>query len=244
MRDKRYVLLDEIRGFALLNMIAYHALWDLVYIFGMDLPWYKSDGAYLWQQGICWTFIMISGFCWPLGRHAQRRGLIVFAGGILITAITVALMPQDRVVFGILTLIGSCMLIMSILDRVLQKVPSFLGVLVSLILFCLTRNVNDGYLGFEAVNIVKLPDALYCNLFTTYLGFPENGFYSTDYFSLFPWMFLFITGYFLHKNLLHNNKLAFFEKGRLAWAAYLGRHSFEIYMIHQPALYLILRVFF
>lgn len=244
MKGKRYVLLDEIRGFALLNMIAYHAIWDLVYIFDVDLPWYKSGGAYLWQQGICWTFILVSGFCWSLGRHTQRRGLIVFMGGVFITVITVIFMPQDRVIFGILTLIGSCMLILGALDRLLRKVSPFGGLSASAILFCLTRNINEGYLGFEAVNIIKLPSILYRNLFTTYLGFPEKGFYSTDYFSLFPWMFLFLAGYFLHKILRDNSKIEIFRKGRLAGAAYLGRHSFGIYMIHQPVLYLILRIFF
>ena len=244
MKGRRYAALDGIRGFALLNMIAYHATWDLVYIFGVDLPWYKSKGAYVWQQGICWTFIFVSGFCWSLGSHALRRGTVVFVGGVLITGVTIVFMPQDRVVFGILTLIGSCMLIAGILNKLLQKAVPLAGLSVSMILFCLTRNINDGYLGFEAVNIVKLPDVLYRNPITTYLGFPQSGFYSTDYFSLFPWIFLFLAGYFLHKKLRDCNRLGILKKGRFAVLEWLGRHSFEIYMVHQPVLYLGLSIFF
>ena len=70
---KRYEKLDDIRGIALLNMIAYHAAWDLVYIYGTDWGWYRSEGAYVWQQGICWTFIFLSGFCWSLGSHVWKR---------------------------------------------------------------------------------------------------------------------------------------------------------------------------
>ena len=33
---KRYEKLDGIRGIALLNMIAYHAVWDLVYLYQVD----------------------------------------------------------------------------------------------------------------------------------------------------------------------------------------------------------------
>ncbi len=80
---KRYGKLDGIRGIALLNMIAYHMTWDLVYIYQVDWGWYRSQGAYLWQQGICWTFIFLSGFSrrrsYHVGnacRHAYEQGRV------------------------------------------------------------------------------------------------------------------------------------------------------------------------
>ena len=73
---RRYQTLDTLRGVTIVSMILYHACWDLVWIFGADWPWYRSDGAYLWQQSICWTFILLSGYCWSLGRHRLRRGLM------------------------------------------------------------------------------------------------------------------------------------------------------------------------
>ena len=77
----RSARLDAIRGWALVSMIAYHASWDLVYLFGLDWPWYHSFGAHVWQQSICWTFLLLSGFCWSLGRRQLRRGLTVFLCG-------------------------------------------------------------------------------------------------------------------------------------------------------------------
>ena len=59
----RLHLLDSLRGLALLNMIAYHALYDVVYIFGHPMGWYQGWPGYLWQQCICWCFILLSGFC-------------------------------------------------------------------------------------------------------------------------------------------------------------------------------------
>ena len=35
MKQERYLILDEIRGFTLLNMFFYHGIWDLVYLFGL-----------------------------------------------------------------------------------------------------------------------------------------------------------------------------------------------------------------
>jgi len=240
----RYEKLDGIRGIALLNMIAYHMVWDLVYLYQVDWAWYKSEGAYVWQQGICWTFLFLSGFCWPLGSHAWKRGITVFLGGAIIMFVTLIVIPQNRVVFGVLTLAGSCMLLMNLLDRWLCRLPAGIGMIVSGFLFFLTRNVNEGYLGFERWNFVRLPGGLYHNLLTTYFGFPHKGFYSTDYFSLFPWIFLFLTGYFTFHFLSEKGKLHFLEKRVLSPVEWLGKHSFEIYMVHQPVIYGVLEKVF
>lgn len=244
MNKKRYEKLDDIRGVALLNMIVYHAIWDLVYLHQFPWDWYRSEGAYVWQQGICWTFIFLSGFCWPLGKHILKRGIIVFLGGAVITLVTLLAMPQNRVVFGVLTLIGSCMLLMNLLDRWLQRMSGLLGLLGSLLLFFLTRNVNDGYLGFERLNLLTLPEALYKNLFTTYLGFTEKDFYSTDYFSLIPWLFLFLAGYFTFRFLKGKRVMEYLKGSFLPPVEWLGRHSLVIYMLHQPLLYLGLELMF
>ena len=37
---QRLHALDAIRGITLLSMIAYHAMWDLVYMFGVRADWY------------------------------------------------------------------------------------------------------------------------------------------------------------------------------------------------------------
>lgn len=241
-KKKRYKKLDGIRGIALLNMIAYHAVWDLVYIYQLDWGWYKTEGAYIWQQGICWTFIFLSGFCWPLGIRARRRGIIVFLGGAVITLVTLAVMPQNRVVFGVLTLIGSCMLLMQLFDRWLRQVPAVAGITGSLGLFFLTRNINEGWLGFEQWNFVEIPSGLYRNILMTYLGFTQRDFYSTDYFSIMPWLFLFLGGYFTYRLVYDKRVMHFLEKGVLCSPEWMGKHSFEIYMVHQPALYVILEL--
>lgn len=243
-KSKRYEKLDGIRGIALLNMIAYHTAWDLVYIYQKDWGWYKSEGAYVWQQGICWTFIFLSGFCWSLGTRAWRRGITVFLGGAVITLATLAAMPQNRVVFGVLTLTGSCMLLLDVSERWLRRIPASIGMAVSGLLFFVTRNVNRGYLGFEKWNFVRIPDVLYHDIFSAYLGFPYRDFFSTDYFSLLPWGFLFITGYFTFRLISEKKCMHIFEKSVLPPAEWLGKHSLGIYMAHQPVIYGVLELVF
>lgn len=238
MNRKRFQLLDTIRGIMLVSMIIYHAIWNFVYIYGMDWSWYKSRGAYFWQQSICWTFILLSGFCFSLGKRHLKSGLMVFGGGLLVTVVTLIAMPQNRVVFGVLTCIGSCILIMNLIGKIGKKIPPESGIIISFVLFLAAKNINDGYLGLGKILVIEIPAEWYRNYFTTYLGLPFKGFYSTDYFSLFPWLFLFITGFYLYgifekQGLLEKRFMGI----NMVPFSFLGRHSLLIYLLHQPVIY-------
>ena len=79
---------DTLRGLTLVSMIVYHACWDLVYLYRLDWGWYRSFWAGIWQQSICCTFILLSGYCWQMGRHPLCRGLISFFGGAAVSLAT------------------------------------------------------------------------------------------------------------------------------------------------------------
>lgn len=119
----RYALLDELRGLDLISMMLYHGTWDAVYLFGVAVPWYAGTPGRLWQQSICWGFILLSGFCLPMGHHPVKRGAVVFGAGALVTAVTLLFMPENVVLFGVLTLLGSAMILTGLLEKALQKVP-------------------------------------------------------------------------------------------------------------------------
>lgn len=238
---KRYAIIDEIRGLIIVSMIIYHGIWSMVYIFGEEWSWYQSVAAYWWQQSICWGFILLSGFCWSMGKHKWRRGILVFAAGILVSVVTRLVMPENAITFGVLTCLGSCMLLMIPLQKLMFFLKPIPGALLSFGLFILLRNVNRGGLGFEDWKLMELPESLYADLATAYLGFPPESFYSVDYFPVLPWLFLFLTGYFIYRMLEEKNCFAAFEKKEsgliqipLNW---LGRHSLFIYLIHQPIIY-------
>ncbi len=245
--QNRYMYLDILRGITLISMMLYHAMWDLVYIMKVNIGWFRSDVASVWQQSICWTFILLAGFCWSLGKKKWKRGSLVFAAGIVISLITCIFTPKQRIIFGVLTLLGTSMLLMIPLEKIIKKVPEKIGFPVTMFLFLLTLDINQGYLGFGAIHLYELPKSLYdCGYGMTFLGFLDRDFYSADYFPLFPWFFLFVAGYFLYR-IAERKRVLFWEgfnrlKCRpLAW---LGRHSLMIYMIHQPVIYLIVHILF
>jgi len=240
MKKQRFGILDAIRGFSLISMILFHASWDLVYLYGFDWQWYREAPGYIWQQSICWVFIFLSGFCQPFGSRKLKRALQVFGAGLLVTAVTLVVMPEARIVFGVLTLLGSCALICIPFEQSIKKVSPELGMTVCTALFILTRNVNIGWLGFEGFKFIKLPEAWYSGLLSAYIGFPPRSFFSADYFSLIPWLFLYMSGYYLNL-LLKNRELL--DKLRFSGPKlleFLGRHSLLIYLLHQPLIYLIL----
>ena len=238
MTQVRLHFLDTLRGWTLLNMIAYHGLWNLVHLYGVKLDWYWGTWGYVWQQSICWIFILLSGFCWSMSRSHWKRGLLIFGGGLLVSVVTYVAMPKASITFGILTFLGSAVLLMIPLEKGLRNIPAVPGLLASSMSFCLLRNVGGGTFGFENLVLGRVPSGLYRNLLTAYIGFPGKDFHSTDYFPLLPWMGLFLVGCFLYR-ILHSRgwDVRFFGKGNIPGLSFLGRHSLLIYLLHQPILY-------
>ncbi|MDD2955614.1 MAG: heparan-alpha-glucosaminide N-acetyltransferase domain-containing protein [Oscillospiraceae bacterium] len=239
----RYAALDGLRGATLLSMMLYHGAWDLVYLFGVDWPWYRGVWGFVWQQSICWTFIALSGFCWALGKHPLRRGLITLGGGAAVSLATAVFMPAQAVRFGVLTLLGSCMLLMIPLEKLLKRLWPPAGLGGSLLLFCVTYRLGGGALTLGPWRWLRLPQALYRGPVAAFLGFTPVDFSSSDYFPLFPWLFLFAAGYFLFRLLEGKLTLLYSLKSPRALNA-LGRWSLWAYLLHQPVLYLLLSLCF
>jgi len=239
-RKLRYPVLDLLRGITLISMMAYHACWNLGHIFRVIR--FPYDGwIYLWQQSICWTFILLSGFCWSLSRRHLKRGLITLGGAAAVALVTHLFMPDSAISFGVLSLMASSMLLLIPLDRYIKKLPFSLPnaafFILSFLTFLLLRNINDGYISIIGVKLIDLPHFLYANYLTAYLGFPDPGFSSADYFPLLPWFFLYLAGYFLFHAFKEEGfleKLPQFSFGPLNW---LGKNSLLVYLAHQPLIY-------
>lgn len=250
-RRPRYILLDALRGLCVVSMVAYHGMYDLVAIKGYPVAWFFQTPGYLWQQSICWTFISLSGLCWQLSRRHTQRGLLLVACGALVTLATWLVMPSELILYGILTLLGLSCLLVQVFQLLFEKMgwqaPPGVGLGVSLGLFLLLRDVPDGYLGFEGLRLLALPEGLYRFPILAALGFPPAGFHSSDYFPLIPWFFLYLAGFFLWGLLKKRpGALGILRGARhtespppLRPFMFLGRHSLLIYLLHQPVLMLL-----
>ncbi len=243
IKKQRYTVPDIFRGIAVIMMIIYHTMWDMVYLFGVSIPWFRTDAGYIFQQSICWSFILISGFCFQLGKKRLKRALIVIACSLVLTAVTAIVMPESIIIHGVLSLIGFSMLVAIPLDKILEKIHPVVGMKVSFLLFVLLFNITKGVIGIGDCTFIALPEFLYANTITAFFGFPHSDFFSTDYVPVFPWIFLFFTGYFTYSLLKKKNKLKFLSAFSCRPLEFIGRHSLEIYMIHQPIIYSVLLLF-
>ena len=235
MSKERYRLIDALRGLALVNMLVFHFLYDCFMVYGFDTRWALYPGVVVWERYICVSFIVISGISLNFSRHAYRRGLIVNACGLLITLVTALVMPEQIIIFGILNLIGCSMILTQAARKLLDKVNPFVGAAVSFILFAFFFGVSEQYLGFFNLRLLELPDSLYRANYFAAFGIHNNDFFSTDYFPLFAWFFLFVFGFFLWRVFCALRWEKVF-KINIPVLGFIGKYTLWIYMIHQPVL--------
>lgn len=218
--------LDALRGVCILCVIVVHFLFDLSFFGGLDLTlpaWY----VFLQEYGGA-IFVVLSGVCVTLGSKSVRRGLIVFACGMLITAVTygmyrLGMSGADVVVkFGVLHLLGVCMLVYPAFKKLPPAALAVLGLLIAV----------TGY----AIRGVVVPQHW---LFP--LGLTYEGFTSSDYFPLFPQLGYFLIGAAIGKTAYREKRTllpgSFQKTGIARFFCWCGRQSLFIYLLHQPIVY-------
>ncbi len=106
-------------------------------------------GAAMWQQYICWSFILLSGYSFTLARRPLKNGLIAAGCAAVLTVVTVGFMPSESIWFGVLHLNAAAVLLSCLIKPLLDKIPAVPGLIGSAMLFALTNQLPWGWLGFE-----------------------------------------------------------------------------------------------
>ncbi|MBP0980877.1 MAG: DUF1624 domain-containing protein [Oscillospiraceae bacterium] len=239
----RYGLPDALRGFSMISMVAYHAMYDLVAIYGFDVPWYFDTPGHIWQQSICWCFIFISGMCWSFARSPLKKGIKISICGLIISLVTFIFMPSQMVIMGVLSFLGAAVIVMIPFAKAMAKKPRAWFFAMAA-LFALTKDINNGYLGFEGVRFCGLPEVVYQIPFGVILGFVPMGFYSSDYFSLMPWFFLFAAGHCFWQGMKEKESFCRVMQREIPLFSTLGKHSLAVYMLHQPVIMAVFMIVF
>lgn len=243
-KRKRIYFLDELRGFAILCMIVHHAFLDVGDVLGLTWGYRIFDALCTVQPSFWAIFIIISGICSRLSRNTIKRGFVVLGAGLIITLFTAVIMPLfgftgSKIYFGILHCLGSCMIITGLLMPVISKINYKLGAVISAFLFIFTYGINTGTMLFT---LIKLPASWYQYDFLAPLGVYSKNFKSADYFSIIPWLFLFLFGAFIGKLAINENLPKFMYKQRSKFLCTVGKNSLWVYILHQPAIYLIMLI--
>lgn len=228
---KRIWELDALRGLCILGVVIVHLLFDLVELYGI-LNWqYPQWFAFVKDWGGI-IFILLSGVCVTLGHHSVRRGLIVFACGMVCTAVTwymtkLGFDSEIIIYFGVLHCLGTCM----ILWATYKNMPWWSLLVHGIALAALGLYLDNQLMSYQ----------MYVNShYLMPLGLFWRGFASSDYFPLLPHLGFFLVGASIGKTL-YKNKTSLLPKVNetfflLRFLRFCGKHSLWIYLLHQPLL--------
>ena len=217
--QKRFDWLDLWRSLAVLTMVAFHALWDLELFGRLPAGTMETTAADIVRYLGGGSFILISGMLVLRSGRSVRRGFILFCLGLAVAVVTALAGLPVR--FGILQLLGVCMMLCGALRERLLRLTGPVFAAACMLLFAATWLLT-------ARVTVPWP-------FLYPLGLRQEGFYSADYWPLLPWCFLYLFGTWLGSALLRDGV----QRRRAIPAAlsFPGRHSLLIYLLHQPILY-------
>ena len=224
---KRIWELDFFRGIFLWGMIGIHLIYDLVDLYGV-IAWEQPPAYLLFKNRFGILFLLLSGLCATLGSRSLRRGIQVFACGMVVSLATALMVwagfaGKDLMIyFGVLHCLGTCMILWTLFKKLPTPVLLVLG---------LAMAVYGEYL-----RNVCYPWADW--LFP--LGFKGYGFASSDYFPLLPNLGYFLLGSVLGR-LLYREKQTLLPRVNadnpvIRFFRFCGEHSLLIYMLHQPIL--------
>lgn len=241
-RPRRLHLLDELRGFAVLCMVAFHGFFTLGELFGSSIGTQLLDFFTPVEPFFAGGFILLSGICCHLSRSNLKRGLKLLGIAVGLSLVTFGLealgLSGVSIWFGVLHLLAFGMLCFGLLRPLLGRCPMWVGLIAFLLLFLFTYSVPEGRIGFLWFQF-PLPDAWFESSYLFFLGFPSAFFSSADYFPLIPWLFLFLSGTFLGRTVAKGNLPALFYRLHSRFFSWIGRHALVIYLLHQPVLYLV-----
>lgn len=232
---KRNYLIDQIRGITIISMVLFHMFYDINLY--KNLTWYNGTlFNHIWQLSIATSFFIISGITsnFLTSKKNIIRGIKISFFGILISLITYIFDKDLRVVFGVLNGLGLSMILVGLLQDRLKIKPKY--AILFLILFVITyRLPNKEILGYN------INSSIYnLNLFP--IGFPNDNFYSTDYFPIIPWFFIYYFGFLFGKIYIKSNIFKKDYNNNLL--AKIGQHSIEIYLAHQIIIYFLVYLYF
>lgn len=232
-RLNRVGLLDLLRGFAIIFVMIYHLLYDLIFFAGKEIPFFFSDAMDVIHNLFLVILFSVSGICAGFSKNVLRRGATIFLMGELLTLATAAFFPDNLIVFGVLSCFGSAMLVYGVISPFLKRLPQGVVFVVFAALSVIFFNFHKTESLYFIVKSVSL-DLPHDLPYLYPLGITTSDFYSMDYFPLIPFGFIFLAGTAL-SNLFRDGELPnFVYNAKLPFINFCGRYSLWLYIIHQP----------
>lgn len=217
-------------------MVFDHALFTLGYMFYHDFSRAFFDILSYISPLFATAFVLMCGISCMLSTNNLKRGLKILAAAFAVTLFSLFAMKDAPIVFGILHLLGSCVVLYALTKKFVDRIPALLGIIVCALLFLVTYNVDQGYL-LSGPFRVNLPQSIYESGSLMMFGFRSPYAAYSDYFPLLPWLFAFFAGVFLGRSLSKARLPEGMYKSRIPFLSMLGTNAFFVYLVHQPLIF-------
>ncbi|MCL2754564.1 MAG: DUF1624 domain-containing protein [Oscillospiraceae bacterium] len=234
--SSRAGFLDEVRGFAIICMVVYHALFILNRFYAVPVPVFFDDWFSTVRDIFAGAFIFISGIVCRYSSNNLKRGVLCFFLAMGATFVTALISPQNVILFGVLHMLGLSMMLYGISEKASDYLPTLVGLGLFILLFAFTWNIRSGTVGLFTLNF-DLPRRLYDVGHLYPLGFRGRSFGSADYFPLMPWGFLFAAGTYFGVFVKNGDCPSFFYSTRVRFLAAVGRYTLWVYVLHVPIVF-------
>lgn len=216
----RIGIIDAVRGLSILLMVIYHLHFDFYEQGIIDGQLLFSPLVSFLQTFFASLFILMSGISCRFSRNNLKRGLLMFAAGMAVTLVTAWYDPHLIVRFGILHFLGASAVLFALLEKPLDRLfPHALLPLLCVALAILTWD---------------LPNHTYRVRWLWMFGFPSEGFFSSDYFPLLPYIFVYLFGTWLGRLICAGRFPRWFYRFRCPALEWIGRKTMWVYLVHQP----------
>ena len=145
---RRVPLFDTVRGLVILSMVAFHATYDAVILYGCDIEWFLNPLIQtVWRNSISWTFLLLAGIMCSYSRNNVKRAARYFLVALLIWIATSIAAVDIPISFGIIYCMGSSVALFAVLKPFLDRISSPIGFFLFTFLFLATLDKPHGVYG-------------------------------------------------------------------------------------------------
>jgi len=231
--EKRFTEIDALRGIAIIMVVIYHLVFDL-HFFGVLDGLLPAGGWLIFGRIAAFLFVFLAGVSIHLSFERAKiekkfkfskylaRGAGIFALGMIISFATWIYPHDGFIIFGILHLIGICIVLGYFFER-FYFANLILGATGIAIGFWANYRFSDNFILFI-------------------FGFPLDGLWTLDYFPIFPWLGVFLVGMFFGKLMYPKLRRRISdlkcENQFCRMLSVFGQNTLLIYFVHQPIILL------